>query len=144
MEIILRKKVGDLVFGMIPAEVENLYGTPDYSYTDDDNDLIYIYNQPQLRLAFYELEDFKLCYVITANPKAVVHEISFIGMNLNEATDLLQQQTKVKPFEERLDLTELLVFEGVSFNLVAEFGTVSKLEIGVAVSDNDEFVFPKR
>ncbi len=144
MEIILGKSVGDLVFGMLPTEVENLYGKPDYSYTDDDDDLIYIYNQQQLRLAFYESEDSKLCYVITSNPNAAVHETNFIGMNLQEATDLLQQQTNVKPFSERLDLTELLVFEGVSFNLVGEFGVVSKLEIGVAVSDKDEFIFPKR
>ena len=70
MKLNPKNGIDSLLFGMKQQDVTALYGAPDKKFEDDDNNLIFLYNQHKLRLTFYEDEDFRLGYIITSNENA--------------------------------------------------------------------------
>ena len=79
MKINLKTGIAELVFGMKQKDVEAVYGKPDRQYKDDDNNIIYLYNDNYMRLTFYEDEDMKLGYIIGSHPELELFDNKLIG-----------------------------------------------------------------
>jgi hypothetical protein len=135
--MILNPKNGidKLLFGMQQKDVEAIYGKPDKEFKDDDENIIYLYNDEKFRLTFYEDESFKLGYIISSNPELLLLDKKIIGRNCNE----LKTELPFKSWEvEDFDSTENHFNESNWLTFQAEFGVVIRVEIGAIINDNDE------
>jgi len=128
--------INKLLFGMKQMDVIALYGNPDKQFEDDDNNVIFLYNQNQWRLTFYEDEDFRLGYIITSHPDATVLNTKIIGRNVEE----VKQQLPFKNWEqEEFDSTVNHFNESNWLILQSEFGKIIRVEIGAIINDADHF-----
>lgn len=135
--MILNPKNGidKLLFGMQQKDVEAIYGRPDKEFKDDDENVIYLYNNEKFRLTFYEDENFKLGYIISSNPELLLLDKKIIGRNCIE----LKTELPFKSWEvEDFDSTENHFNESNWLTFQAEFGVVIRVEIGAIINDNDE------
>jgi hypothetical protein len=62
MKINLKNGIDQLIFGMKQKDVTAIYGKPDRNYKDEDDNVIFAYNNLKIRLTFYKEEEFKLGY----------------------------------------------------------------------------------
>jgi hypothetical protein len=139
MEIKPKFGYGQLLFGMKQKDVEAIYGKPNHSFIDDDDNIILLYNTLKARLTFYAEEDFKLGYIIISNPNAFLFDEKIIGKNTNESKEFLSKKG-LKSFEiETFDSLSNLFNEDYWTILQTEFDEVIKVEIGAIIKNQDEF-----
>lgn len=136
MKLNPKNGIDSLLFGMKQQDVTALYGAPDKKFEDDDNNIIFLYNQHKLRLTFYEDEDFRLGYIITSNENATLLDKKVIGCNVKSLiTDLPFKSWEKEDF----DSTENHFNESNWLTLQSEFDVVIRIELGAIIKDNDEF-----
>ena len=136
MKINPKNGIDQLLFGMKQTHVEAIYNKPDKQFKDEDGNVIYVYNEAQLRLTFYEDENFRLGYIITSNSKATLLEKEVIGKNIEQ----VKGELPFKSWEqEDFDSTENHFNESNWLILQSEFGLIIRVEIGAIIKDNDEF-----
>jgi hypothetical protein len=136
MKLNPKNGIDQLLFGMKQKDVIAIYGTPDKQFTDDDDNIIFLYNSSKLRLTFYEDEDFKLGYMITSNSEVTVLDKLVIGKNVDE----VKKELPFKSWEvEDFDSTENHFNESNWLILQSEFEEIIRVEIGAIINDNDEF-----
>lgn len=136
MIINLKNGVGQLLFGMKQNHVEVIYGKPDKQFKDEDDNVIYLYNEQKLRLTFYEDEAMRLGYIITSNPEATILDQKVIGLEVEK----VKRELPFKNWEtEDFDSTENHFNESNWLIFQAEFGVIIRVEIGAIIKDNDEF-----
>lgn len=139
MKINLRRGIAELEFGMLPKNVEALYGKPDKEYKDDDKNIIYLYNDKKLRLTFYEDEHFRLGYIIASHPELEIFSMPCIGEKWETIQPKLKEN-KIKSFEnEVFDSLDNYFNEENWIIFVVEFGEVVRVELGAVISNQDEF-----
>ncbi|AWI27325.1 hypothetical protein [Flavobacterium pallidum] len=139
MEIKPKHGIGSLLFGMKEADVIAIYGKPDKEFRDDDKNIIYVYNNKKCRLTFYEDEDFRLGYIISTNPDLDLFGENIIGRTIDQVKQALASHGLTKWEQEDFDLAENHFDETNWLILQAEFGEVTKVEIGAIINDKDEF-----
>ena len=136
MIIIPKNGIDKLVFGMKQNDVLSIYGKPDKQFKDEDQNVIFIYNDLQLQMSFYEEEDFKLGYIISSNPGLTIFDNSVIGKTIET---LKSELSTFKTWEkENFDLAENYFNEENWLILVSEFNKIVKVELGCIIKD-DEF-----
>ena len=136
MNIIPKNGIDQLLFGMKQKDVIAIYGNADKEFKDDDNNVIFLYNQHKCRLTFYEDEDFRLGYIITSNSDAILLDKKIIARNVAE----VMQELPFKSWEmEAFDSTENHFNESNWLILQSEFGIIIRVEIGAIINDNDTF-----
>jgi hypothetical protein len=136
MKINPKNGIDQLLFGMKQNHVESLYGKPNKQFKDEDGNIIYVYNNEKLRLTFYEDEAFRLGYIITSNPEAILLDKNVIGKEV----DQIKNELPFKSWEqEDFDSTENHFNESNWLILQAEYGVIIRVEIGAIINDNDEF-----
>jgi len=140
MEINPKNGVGFLLFGMKQSHVETILGSPDRQFKDEDQNSIYLYNAEKLRLTFYEDEDFRLGYIVTSNPDALLFGTNVIGRNPKEVISELSGKniTDWETAEEDGIQTDFNEDNWLVF--VSEFEAITKVEVG-ALLVNDDFVW---
>ena len=138
MKINPQHGIDQLVFGMKQKDVEGIHGKPDKQFKDDDQNIIYVYNAPQLRLTFYEDEDFKLGYLIASHPELLLSDKKIIGSKPSEVKEMLAHKS-FKTWElEDFDMTENHFNEANWIIPQSEFGKIIKVELGAVINDKDE------
>ena len=136
MIITPKNGIDKLFFGMEQKDVLAIYGKPDKQFEDEDDNIIYIYNSLKLQLNFYEDEDFRLGYIISANQDLTLNDKKIIGQNPETIKkDLIEYKSWEK---EDFDLAENYFNEENWLILVAEFNEIVKVELGCIIK-NDEF-----
>ena len=136
MKINPKNGIDQLIFGMKQKDVSAIYGKPDKQFEDEDDNIIFIYNDLKLQLNFYEDEDFRLGYIISSNEKLMLFDKKIIGQNPESLKkDLIEFKTWEK---EDFDLAENYFNEENWLILVSEFNKVVKVELGCIIK-NDEF-----
>ena len=136
MIIIPKNGIDKLVFGMKQNDVLSIYGKPDKQFKDEDQNVIFIYNDLQLQMSFYEEEDFKLGYIISSNPGLTIFDNNVIDKTIETLkSELLTFKTWEK---ENFDLAENYFNEENWLILVSEFNKIVKVELGCIIKD-DEF-----
>jgi hypothetical protein len=139
MEVKLKFGIDQLLFGMKQADVKKLYGEPDKQFKDDDKNIIFVYNQLQLRLTFYDDEDLRLGYIISSNPRLTINDKVFINETVEEVKKQLEVN-KIKSWEkEDFDLTENHFNEENWLILQSEFARIIKVEIGAVIKNEEDF-----
>ncbi len=139
MEIKPKSGIDQLLFGMKRADVEAICGKPSGEFKDDDNNIIWVYNNLKMRLTFYQDEDFRLGYIICANPKLTLFSQVVIGQEPEVVKSALKSH-KFQSWEvEDFDITENHFNEDNWTILQSEFGEIIKVEIGAIINSKDEF-----
>ncbi len=139
MKINPKTGIDKLVFGMLQKDVEEIYGKPDKISTDEDDNRILQYNKQKIRLTFYEDEGFKLGYLITSNPEAVLFDKKIIGRPISDVQKELEAAGWAKWEKEEFDTLENYFNESNWTIFQAEFDEVVKVEVGAIINDKDEF-----
>ena len=79
MKINLKNGIDKLLFGMLQKDVIAIYGKPTKTYKDEEENVIFLYNEQKIRLAFYVEEDLKLGYIVSSNENLTVFDQKIIG-----------------------------------------------------------------
>ncbi len=139
MEVKLKFGIDKLLFGMKQGDVKKLYGEPDKQFKDDDNNIVLVYNQLQLRLTFYDDEDLRLGYIISSNLNLTINDKVVINQNAEEVKKQLAVN-KIKSWEkEDFDFTENHFNEENWLIFQSEFGRIIKVELGAIIKNEDDF-----
>lgn len=139
MKINPKTGIDKLVFGMLQKDVEEIYGKPDKTYVDDEDNKIVQYNQHKIRLTFYKDEAFKLGYLITSNPELILLDKKVIGRPVAEVKKELEAKGWTQWEKEEFDTLENFFNEPNWTILQAEFDEVVKVEVGAIINNKDEF-----
>ncbi|MHA3788608.1 hypothetical protein ACX0HA_10390 [Flavobacterium hauense] len=139
MKINLKSGVDKLLFGMKEKDVKDLYGTPSKQFKDDDDNIIYLYNDKKIRLTFYQDEEFKLGYLIISHPSAEIFGSKVIGESW-KSIEAAAKANGLKDFElETFDTVDNQFNEANWVIFQTEFDTVIKIELGATINKDDEF-----
>ncbi|MFN8273487.1 MAG: hypothetical protein U0X58_01255 [Flavobacteriaceae bacterium] len=139
MEIRPKFGIGSLLFGMKQKDVQAVLGKPDKQFEDDDQNIIYVYNTPKLRLTFYEDEDFRMGYIISSHPDLVLYQQPVIGKTVEEVKKMLQSKQYKNWEQEDFDLAENHFNEDHWLILQSEYNEIVKVELGVVAKNADDF-----
>jgi hypothetical protein len=138
MEIKLKFGIDKLLFGMKQKDVEALYGMPDSKYTDEEENIVYVYNEQKMRLTFYEEEELRLGYITSTNQNLELFGFKLIGKNWNEVKTILESNKLIQFETEVVDGTENYFFETNWMFVNVDYGSVFKIEIGAIFTDNED------
>jgi hypothetical protein len=128
-----------LLFGMKQKDVEAIYGKASSSFTDEEGNLIVLYNAMKARLTFYEEEDFRLGYIICSHPDVLLFEQKVIGASFADVKNMLTSKG-YKTFEEEIFDCFINYFNEDFWTILqTEFGDVIKVEVGATVKNENEF-----
>ncbi len=139
MKINPKSGIGELLFGMKQPDVISIYGQPDKKFTDDEKNVIMVYNKQQFRLTFYEDEQFRMGYIISSNPELEMFGHKAIGEPVEKLKELLISNGFKMWEKEDFDITENHFNESGWITLSSEFGRIVKVELGAIINDKDEF-----
>lgn len=138
MEIKLKFGIDKLLFGMQQKDVVAIYGKPNRQYNDDEENIVYVYNEHKMRLTFYEEEDLRLGYITSSNENLQLFGSNIIGKEWSIVKNILAQN-KLSQFEtEVVDGTENYFFENNWLFVNVDYGFVFKIEIGAIFTDNED------
>lgn len=141
MQINLKIGVGDLIFGMLQNDVKLLLGEPNTIFNDEDNNIIWIYNDYKLRLTFYEDENFKLGYIKSTNKDVNLFSEKIIGQKWQFVESLLISKNIKNIEKEQFDSLTNYFNESNWFIIQVEYEEVIGIELGVTFTQNDEADF---
>lgn len=139
MKISPKIGIDKLVFGMLQKDVEAIYGKPNKSFKDEDENTIYQYNKQKLRLTFYKDEDFKLGYIVGSGQDLLLLDKKIIGRPVTEVQKELTSNDFAKWEKEEFDTLENYFNESNWMILQTEFDDVVKVEVGAIINAKDEF-----
>jgi hypothetical protein len=139
MKINLKNGIDKLLFGMKQNDVIALYGKPNRNYKDEDENVIFAYNNLKMRLTFYQEEDLKLGYIVASSPDLELFGNTIIGKNISDAKKELVAKGITKFTQEDFDTFENYFNEDNWFILQTEYDEVVKFEIGAIINAKDEF-----
>lgn len=139
MEVKLKYGIGKLLFGMKRKDVEAIYGKPNKQYSDEEENIVYVYNDHKMRLTFYDEEEYQLGYITSINEELELFGEKIIGRKWNDIESVLANN-KLNQFEtEIVDGTENYFFEDNWLFVNVDYDKIFKIEIGAVFNNNDEF-----
>lgn len=139
MKINPKNGIDKLIFGMKQNDVIAVYGKPNKNYKDEDDNVIFVYNELKIRLTFYEEEDLKLGYLVASSPSLELLGNKIINRKITDVKKDLTQKGITKFTQEEFDTFENYFNEENWIILQTEFDEVVKFEIGAIINDKDEF-----
>jgi hypothetical protein len=139
MKINPKNGIDKLIFGMKQNDVSAIYGKPNKNYKDEDDNIIFQYNNQKMRLTFYKDEDFRLGYIVASSQNLLLFENKIIGRKISEVKNELTQKGVAKFTQEEFDTFENYFNEEDWIILQNEFDEVVKFEIGAIINNKDEF-----
>lgn len=139
MKINPKNGIDKLIFGMKQNDVIAVYGKPDKNYKDEDNNVIFVYNEQKIRLTFYDEEELKLGYLVASSPSLELFGNKIINRKITDVKKDLAQKGITKFTQEEFDTFENYFNEENWMILQTEFDEVVKFEIGAIINDKDEF-----
>ena len=139
MQIKPKFGVDQLLFGMNQSDVKKVYGNPDKQFKDEDQNVIYLYNEQKIRLTFYEDEDFRLGYIIASHQELTLFDNKILGRNVSDVQKELEKQQFKTWEKEDFDSLENHFNEEHWLILQSEYDQIIKVEIGAIIKNQDEF-----
>jgi hypothetical protein len=138
MKINLKNGIDKLLFGMLQKDVVAIYGKPTKSYKDEEENVIFLYNEQKFRLTFYVEEGLKLGYIVSSNENMTLADQKIIGKSTDDFKKDLALKGVAKWDEESFDTYENYFNEEYWMIVQTEFGFAVKVELG-AIIVKDEF-----
>lgn len=138
MVLHLKKGIDKAVFGMKEKDIKEIYGNPTRQFTDDEDNVIYLYSTLKARFTFYKEENGRLGYIISANPGLELLGKKIIGRQWADVQKDIAIDSK--DFEkETYDTTDNYFNEANWVIFQVEFDEVVKVEVGAVINSKDEF-----
>jgi len=140
--MIINPKIGidQLVFGMKQNDVVALYGKPSKQFKDEDDNIIYLYNEKKLRVTFYEDEELRLGYIISSNPELTLFNEKIIDQPISKIEDLLKAKNFKALEIESFDSVDNYFNESNWMIFQVEYNEIIRFELGAVFNDKeDEF-----
>lgn len=139
MDIKLKSGIGEVLFGMKEKDVKAIYGEPDRQYKDEDNNIVYLYDEKKLRLTFYQEEEYRLGYIVCSAASLQLSGHSIVGQKWEQVQSALKEKG-IKTFEkESFDTIDNYFNEDNWVIFQVEYSEVIKVEVGAIINDRDEF-----
>src|SRR5690606_16815070 len=138
MEIKLKFGIDQLLFGMKQKDVEAIYGKPSTQYVDEEDNIVYVYNQQKMRLTFYDEEEMRLGYIIAQHPELTLFGETFIGKPWIEVQTLLTTNKITRLEAEVIDGTENYFSEENWLFINVDYGQVYKVELGAVFKEKED------
>ncbi len=137
--------IDEVKLGMTREQVLDILGPPDDARIDEemDNDVYIYYNSLRLRLRFESEENFVLTKISTTNPDAAYRGFPIIGQPIEFAKDVIFNDLATDWLIDEYEVFDTHFNEQYWFNLDTEFGTVTEIQLGVPISEDDEFIWPE-
>ena len=139
LNLILKKGFSDIKFGLTTKAVESILGKPNLTFNDDDDNIIWLYNELKLRLTFYADEDFRMGYIICSHLNVKIFEDNILEKPIEEVINNMKKKGLSTWETEQFDSTFNYFNEDNWLVLQSEFGLVNKVELGVVQKNLDEF-----
>jgi len=140
--MLINPKIGidQLIFGMKQKDVENIYGTPDKQFKDEDDNIIYLYKDKKWRLTFYEEEENRLGYIISSNSGLTLFDEKIIGQPISKIETLLKSKNFKALEIESFDSVDNYFNESNWMIFQVEYNEIIRFELGAVFNDKeDEF-----
>lgn len=139
MELQLQNGIDRLLFGMTQKYVEALYGKPNHTFKDDEDNIVYVYNKEKMKLTFYAEEDFRLGYMTISNPELTLFSTKLIQQPWDVVNGNLALQ-KITKFEVTDEDGVTMYFNEANWLLLfVEYDEVVRVELGAVINAKDEF-----
>ncbi|MBF4470090.1 MULTISPECIES: hypothetical protein [Flavobacterium] len=139
MKINLKNGIDKLIFGMKQNDVTAIYGKPDKNYKDEDDNVIFVYNDLKIRMTFYKDEEMKLGYLVASSSNLELFGNKIINRKITDVKKDLAQKGITKFTQEEFDTFENYFNEENWIIFQTEFEEVVKFEIGAIINAKDEF-----
>src|SRR6478752_2030272 len=139
MKINLKNGIDKLIFGMKQNDVISVLGKPNKNYNDEDENIIFVYNDLKIRMTFYKDEDFKLGYFVASSPSLELFGFKIINRKITDVKKDLASKAITKFTQEEFDTYENYFNEDNWIIFQTEFEEVVKFEIGAIINNKDEF-----
>jgi hypothetical protein len=139
MKINLKSGIDKLIFGMKQNDVIAIYGKPNKNYNDEDDNVIFVYNDLKIRMTFYKDEELKLGYLVASSPDLDLFGNKIINRKITDIKKDLAQKGITKFTQEEFDTFENYFNEENWIIFQTEFDEVVKFEIGAIINNKDEF-----
>lgn len=137
--------IGDIIFGYKQPDITSLLGEPDkvIAYKDDDqNELIYLYNEQKVEVTFYKDQDHKLGYIRSANEALTYKGMPIIGQPIKVVLKNVFGDFGDWEFEDYGSF-EVYNCDDNWVSLHVAYGVITDLELGVLFNDDDTYDWPK-
>lgn len=124
--------VDDLVFGLSEQEIRSRLGTPDLidEAWNDENELIYQYNEHKLRLSFYYEDNGQLSYIRCANESIRYNNHPIIGQNIKTIiSDIFKIEDSNWEIEE-YEFHQCYYSKKLNLSINVQYDSVTDIEIG--------------
>ncbi len=141
MELRLGVGIGDFIFGRMFTEIIGHCGDPDNitQDEDDDNQLLYHYNDLRCRFTFYATEGDRLCYIRSSNPKIVFAGKKLIGAHIDDAKAILHAECPEEWEDEDCHFFSTHLYEPHWLIFNTEYDRVTGLELGLPFKNEEEY-----
>ena len=139
MKVKLKFGIGDLLFGMKQKDVESILGKPNKHYIDEEDNIVYIYNDHKLRLTFYDEEELRFGYLTCSSFDLELFGLKIIGKSWDEVNQVLKENKLIHFETEIVDGTENYFFEDYWLFVNVDYNQVYKIELGAVFNSKDEF-----
>lgn len=139
MKINLKNGIDKLIFGMKQNDVTAIYGKPDKNYKDEDDNVIFVYNDLKIRMTFYKDEEMKLGYLVASSSNLELFGNKIINRKITDVKKDLAQKGITNFTQEEFDTFENYFNEENWIIFQTEFEEVVKFEIGAIINAKDEF-----
>src|SRR6187455_2868181 len=100
MKINPKNGIDKLIFGMKQNDVIAIYGKPNKNYKDEDDNVIFVYNDLKIRLTFYVEEDLKLGYLVASSQGLELFGNKIINRKITDVKKELTQKGITKFTQE--------------------------------------------
>lgn len=139
MEIKLKFGIDKLLFGMKQKDVEAIYGRPSKQYIDEEENVVYVYDEHKMRLTFYDEEELRLGYITSIHQNLELFGQKIIGQKWKDVKVLFSNNKMTQYETEIVDGTENYFFEDNWIFVNVDYNKVFKIEIGAVFNNSDEF-----
>lgn len=139
MEIKLKFGIDKLLFGMKQKDVEAIYGRPSKQYIDEEENVVYVYDEHKMRLTFYDEEELRLGYITSIHQNLELFGQKIIGQKWKDVKVLFSNNKMTQYETEIVDGTENYFFEDNWIFVNVDYNEVFKIEIGAVFNNSDEF-----
>lgn len=140
MEIKAGWGVAGVLFGMTQVQVEQVLGKPTTTFTDDDDNSVWVYTGQNLRLSFYADEDFKLALIATNHPNATINGVKVFDTPMTELLKAISPQGKweIDTFDSVVTYSQ----EDTWVTVIEDMGRINRIEFGAWFSEkSDDFLW---
>ncbi len=146
MNIKLGIGIDNFIFGMNQDEIEDFLGSPDRSRIDEefgDLEPMIQYNSIKSRFTFYKNYAGKLGYIRSSNPELKYNDQKIIGKSFSEVIKIFDIIPKDSWELEEYDFWIEYLHGPYWFVLRFNYDTLSEIEMGVPVKNEEDYNWPK-